>query len=259
MPSHPINRNANQTKATVLEAAISGLFSKIAARFGPADKQGTVSRRQVRNGGASLLLAYNLSVDLLEHFHLPVIDPLHDAVVNGTASDITDGASASEVADLRGANLTTESMSAVNAGDASNSTLVDQRNSSKNVAKSFLLDLENDSNQTAPNPTVVVVPQQSLTATPMQMRCPHCGHEIMTHTKKTVGLCTYIMVGVCCFFCMRSLSLELETPRMGEETAEREEDFRIASSARFSSESPNPEGRVPGTVTPSAGDPLRRP
>ncbi|XP_075751178.1 uncharacterized protein LOC142817703 [Rhipicephalus microplus] len=148
MPSHPINRNANQTKATVLEAAISGLFSKIAARFGPADKQGTVSRRQVRNGGASLLLAYNLSVDLLEHFHLPVIDPLHDAVVNGTASDITDGASASEVADLRGANLTTESMSAVNAGDASNSTLVDQRNSSKNVAKSFLLDLENDSNQT---------------------------------------------------------------------------------------------------------------
>ncbi|KAL3204404.1 hypothetical protein MRX96_011422 [Rhipicephalus microplus] len=99
-------------------------------------------------GGASLLLAYNLSVDLLEHFHLPVIDPLHDAVDNGTASDITDGARASEVADLRGANLTTESMPAVNAGDASNSTLVDQRNSSKNAAKSFLLDFENDSNQT---------------------------------------------------------------------------------------------------------------
>uniref|UniRef100_L7M5P1 Putative possible membrane-associated motif in lps-induced tumor necrosis factor alpha factor n=1 Tax=Rhipicephalus pulchellus TaxID=72859 RepID=L7M5P1_RHIPC len=54
----------------------------------------------------------------------------------------------------------------------------------------------------APNPTVVVVPQQSLTATPMQMRCPHCGHEVMTLTKKTTGLCTYIMVGVCCFFCL---------------------------------------------------------
>lgn len=53
----------------------------------------------------------------------------------------------------------------------------------------------------APTPTVVVVPQQSLGSAPMHMRCPHCNHDVMTHTKKQVGLCTYVMVGVCCLFC----------------------------------------------------------
>ncbi|KAL1436031.1 hypothetical protein MTO96_010787 [Rhipicephalus appendiculatus] len=144
MPSHPINRNANQTKVTVLEAVISGLFSKIAARLGHADKQEAGSPRQVRNGteGAYLLLAHNLSADLLEHFHLPVVDHLHDAVDNGSAPDITDDARASEVADtdLRGANLTAESLPAVNASDVSNSTLVDRKNSSKKAAKLFVLE-----------------------------------------------------------------------------------------------------------------------
>uniref|UniRef100_A0A0C9QYH0 LITAF domain-containing protein n=1 Tax=Amblyomma americanum TaxID=6943 RepID=A0A0C9QYH0_AMBAM len=51
----------------------------------------------------------------------------------------------------------------------------------------------------APTPTVVVVPQQTLAPTPMRMRCPHCGADIMTHTQKQIGLCTYVMVGVCCF------------------------------------------------------------
>ncbi|KAL1460358.1 hypothetical protein MTO96_043343 [Rhipicephalus appendiculatus] len=53
----------------------------------------------------------------------------------------------------------------------------------------------------APNPTVVVATQPSLTATPMKMRCPHCGYEIMTRTTKTAGMCTYIMAGVCCVLC----------------------------------------------------------
>ncbi|KAM7309090.1 lipopolysaccharide-induced tumor necrosis factor-alpha factor homolog [Ixodes scapularis] len=54
----------------------------------------------------------------------------------------------------------------------------------------------------APTPTVIVVRQQpALGAGPMRMRCPHCGALVMTETKKECGVCTYVMVGVCCLLC----------------------------------------------------------
>lgn len=165
MPGRAINRNVNRTKMTVLDAMISGLFSKIAAVFGGADARGggagaaTENLRQVRNGtrGASLLLTYNLSealhADLLGQFHLPVIDYLSYAISNDTAmaSNITDGAraSGSEVADtaLQEPNLTAWALA--NASDVRtvlSSTFVNQ-NSLKKADKSFSLDLKDDSNR----------------------------------------------------------------------------------------------------------------
>ncbi|KAH6927288.1 hypothetical protein HPB50_001249 [Hyalomma asiaticum] len=210
MPSRPSNRSANQSKVTVFEAVIPGLFGKLVARFRGTHEQGASgaaaeSRRRIRNGTEGKLpFTHNFSADLLEQFHLPVIDHPHDATGNdtGTATDVTDDARASrsEVAEAvpRETNLTANTVVLLHASNdslLSNTTLVGQNLLKKADTMVFL-------NSKTPAPTVVVVPQQSLTATPMQMRCPHCGHEIMTHTKKTVGLCTYIMVGVCCFFCL---------------------------------------------------------
>ncbi|XP_065293747.1 uncharacterized protein [Dermacentor albipictus] len=165
MPGHAFNRNINRTKVTFLETMISGLFSKIVAVFAGADTQGggaaAGNLRQVRNGtqGASLLLIHNMSAplhaDLLEQFHLPVVDYRSDAINNDTAtmaSDTTDRAraSASEAADstIQGTELTSKAQAVVNASDvgmASSPTF--NQSPLKKAHESSFLGLRNDSSR----------------------------------------------------------------------------------------------------------------
>uniref|UniRef100_A0A147BS25 Putative membrane-associated motif in lps-induced tumor necrosis factor alpha factor n=1 Tax=Ixodes ricinus TaxID=34613 RepID=A0A147BS25_IXORI len=67
-------------------------------------------------------------------------------------------------------------------------------------------------NYPAPSSTVIVDRQQpALDAGPMRMRCQHCGALVMTETKKECGVCTSVMIGVCCcLLCLPGFLVPLE-------------------------------------------------